>query len=208
MEAFHYRYHPLFGRVLELVAGGAVGRVRRLDGTFCVPHIAADDIRMDFATGGGALMDLGCYPLHWLRHLAGAEPEVLSAEARTGPEQVDVVLSGTLRFPDGSEGAIRCSMDPDEPMTARLVVEGDAGTLTVINPLAPQMGHELRLENADGELREQVDRTPSYSYQLEAFVAAVNGDARANLTDGEDAVRNMQAIDALYDAAGLRRRGT
>ncbi|MEE4361195.1 MAG: Gfo/Idh/MocA family oxidoreductase [Pseudomonadales bacterium] len=213
MEAFHYRYHPLFERVRTLLGQGAIGTLRRIEGRFCVPHIPEGDIRMDFATGGGALMDLGCYPVHWLRHATGREPVVRAARARTGPEQVDMVLDGALVFPAREageatiEGAIHCSMDPGDELEARLTLEGDGGMLTVINPLAPQAGHELRLDNAQGELREQIDRTPSYRYQLEAFVAAVRG-APTNLTDGEDAVRNMTLIDALYEAAGLRLRGT
>lgn len=209
MEAFHYRYHPLFDRVLSLIADGAVGALRRVDGHFSVPHIHDGDIRLDYATGGGALMDLGCYCVHWFRHVTGAEPVVRRAEARLGPPEVDLVMDAELSCADsGVEGRVHCSMDPQEPMRAELRIEGERGTLTVINPLAPQMGHELRLANGEGELREQVDRTPSYRYQLEAFVAAVRGDAEANLTDGEDAVRNMTVIDAIYDAAGLRRRGT
>ncbi|MEE4300265.1 MAG: Gfo/Idh/MocA family oxidoreductase, partial [Pseudomonadales bacterium] len=211
MEAFHYRYHPLFGRVIELVANGAIGELRRLEAVFCVPHVHPGDIRLDYATGGGALMDLGCYCVHWLRHVTGREPRVLGAEATLGPPAVDVTMTAELAFPGlagiDASGHIRCSLAPDEPMQARLMIEGDAGTLAVTNPLAPQMGHELLLANADGELREQIDRTPTYTYQLEAFAAAVRG-ARTNLTDGEDAVRNMETIDAIYAAAGLPLRGT
>jgi predicted dehydrogenase len=76
----------------------------------------------------------------------------------------------------------------------------------VQNPVAPQIGHELRLENGEGELREQVDRTPSYVYQLEAFLAAVQDGAPVP-TDGADAVATLTVIDALYAAAGLRPRG-
>lgn len=213
MEAFHYRYHPLFLRVLDLVRSGAVGTLRRIEGDFCVPHVRAGDIRLDYETGGGALMDLGTYPVHWLRHIAGREPIVISASAEPYADdaRVDLVMSATLQCPaDGDQpvvyGRIRCSMDADERMQARLWIEGDAGTLEVINPLAPQMGHELRLNNADGDLREQVDRTPSYTYQLEAFAAAVRDGARIP-TDGADAVAQMQVIDAIYHAAGLPLRG-
>ena len=73
MEAFHYRHHPLFARVLELIADGAVGAPRRIDGHFSVPHVRAGDIRLAYATGGGALMDLGCYCVHWLRQLTQRE---------------------------------------------------------------------------------------------------------------------------------------
>jgi predicted dehydrogenase len=60
--------------------------------------------------------------------------------------------------------------------------------------------------NGDGALREQVDRTPSYTYQLEAFLGAVRDGAPVP-TDGADAVATLTVIDALYAAAGLRRRG-
>lgn len=213
MEAFHYRYHPLFLRVLELVRGGAVGTLRRIEGTFCVPHIKAGDIRLDHATGGGALMDLGTYPVHWLRHVAGREPVVIEASAQryAADPQVDLTMEATLQCPaDGDQpiidGRIRCSMDPDDTMQARLWIEGDAGTLEVTNPLAPQMGHELHLINAEGDLREQVDRTPSYTYQLETFVAAVRGGGETP-TDGDDALAQMRVIDAIYHAAGLPLRG-
>jgi predicted dehydrogenase len=209
MEAFHYRYHPLFLRVLELLRAGAIGQLRRIEGDFAVPHIHAGDIRLDFATGGGGLMDLGTYPVHWLRHVSGLEPEVRSATARTGPAEVDIVMEAELGFPGAPHltGRIRSSMDPAEPLVARLVIEGDDGRMVVTNPLAPQMGHDLLLENAGGTLHEQVDRTPSYTYQLEAFATAVR-DGTPVPTDGHDGTANMRVIDAIYRAAGLRLRGT
>ena len=211
MEAFHYRYHPLFGRIVECLASGAIGAPRRAEARFCVPHIQAGDIRLDYATGGGALMDLGCYCVHWLRHATGREPIVRAARAEVGPPEVDVVMDAELEFPSLQGEApltarAYCSMSPDEPMAAALTIEGSSGRLEVRNPIAPQMGHRLTLENAEGTLEEEVDRTPTYTYQLAAFTAAVRGE-RTNLTDGEDAVRNMQVIDAIYAAAGMRRRG-
>ena len=211
MEAFHYRYHPLFGRIVECLASGAIGAPRRAEARFCVPHIQAGDIRLDYATGGGALMDLGCYCVHWLRHATGREPIVRAARAEVGPPEVDIVMDAELEFPSLQGEApltarAYCSMNPDEPMAAALTIEGSSGRLEVRNPIAPQMGHRLTLENAEGTLEEEVDRTPTYTYQLAAFTAAVRGE-RTNLTDGEDAVRNMQVIDAIYAAAGMRRRG-
>lgn len=211
MEAFHYRYHPLFGRIVECLASGAIGAPRRAEARFCVPHIQAGDIRLDYATGGGALMDLGCYCVHWLRHATGREPIVRAARAEVGPPEVDIVMDAELEFPSLQNEApltarAYCSMNPDEPMAAALTIEGSSGRLEVRNPIAPQMGHRLTLENAEGTLEEEVDRTPTYTYQLAAFTAAVRGE-RTNLTDGEDAVRNMQVIDAIYAAAGMRRRG-
>src|SRR5580700_3009835 len=60
MEAFHYRYHPLFARVRELIASGNVGTVRHIEAALCFPLFSAKDIRWDPALAGGATMDAGC----------------------------------------------------------------------------------------------------------------------------------------------------
>ncbi|MCP4227364.1 MAG: Gfo/Idh/MocA family oxidoreductase, partial [Actinomycetia bacterium] len=74
-EAFHYFYHPLFRRILDEVASGRIGDLVRLEAEFETP-VAKPNLRWDYATSGGSLMDLGCYPMHWVRQLAGEEPTV------------------------------------------------------------------------------------------------------------------------------------
>src|SRR5262245_62159585 len=61
MEAFHYRYHPLFARMRAIIAAGEIGTVRRFEVTFCIPLLRANDIRWRADLAGGALMDTGCY---------------------------------------------------------------------------------------------------------------------------------------------------
>jgi predicted dehydrogenase len=76
MEAFHYRYHALFARTREILRAGELGRVDRLQAHFCIPLLRPRDIRYRADLAGGALMDTGCYAVHWLRHTAKAEPAV------------------------------------------------------------------------------------------------------------------------------------
>ena len=70
MEAFHYRYHPLARRMAELVRGGELGRIERVETAMCFPLPRFSDIRYDFSLAGGALMDAGCYAVHAMRLLA------------------------------------------------------------------------------------------------------------------------------------------
>jgi predicted dehydrogenase len=65
MEAFHYRYHPLMARVLEL--GAELGPLVWVEANMCFPLPRFGDIRYQFDLAGGALMDAGCYALHFLR---------------------------------------------------------------------------------------------------------------------------------------------
>lgn len=82
IEAMHWRYHPVASRMIEL--GRSVGPVRRVEARFSI-SVPTDNIRFDLELAGGSFMDLGCYCVHMVRTVVGAEPEVLSAVAVEGP---------------------------------------------------------------------------------------------------------------------------
>ena len=151
-------------------------------------------------------MDMGCYPLSWARHFTGEEPEVVSAEAVEGPPDVDLRLAAELAFPSGATGSAVGSMMTGDRCKAELVAEGTKGTLVVVNPLVPHMGHEIRLQ-ADGETKTTtLDKRTTYDYQLDAFVRALRTGERLP-TDAADAVKQMRLIDNAYRAAGMKVRG-
>lgn len=209
IEAFHYRFHPLFDRVLELVHSGKIGQVKGLAGHFnvAIPY-RPGELRHELEVGGGALMDLGCYPAHWVKTVMSSEPRVLSASAVQERAGVDVAMQAELEFAGGVRAGIRCSMAADlEPrFSAGLSVSGDAGRINVSNPLSPHSGHELRIETDAGASSEVVDGRSTYFHQLEHLLQVLAAEARP-ITGGEDALANMQLIDAIYRAAGMQPRG-
>jgi len=198
-EAFHYRHHALWHRIVALVRGGEIGAVKSIDAALRVPiPRTAEEFRWNAALGGGALMDLGCYPLQWARVVAGEEPVVTSARMRM-VDGVDVETEAQLAFPSGAQGRVSCCMD-GEGVAATLNVEGSRGALRVINPLAPQMGHMLEIQ-ADGADRKEVAEGPStFAAQLEAVAATLLDGAPFPLA-GDDPVKSMAAIDAVRAAA-------
>lgn len=205
VEALHYRYHPLMERVLELVREGAIGDAFSLDAQVRSPFGDEDGIRFRYELGGGATMDVGCYPVHMVRTVAGEEPEVLSARARTGPPEVDLAMSAELRFPGGASGKLACSLADPAGFSAELRIRGSGGEIQVQNPLAPHLGHLLRIKTRGERRDETVEGNTSYAHQLGAFIAHVR-DGLPVPTDAEDALANMHAIDAIYGAAGLPTR--
>ena len=70
MEAFHYQYHPLTKRLVEIVRSGELGNITKVDVAFSAPLWKKGDIRYQLALAGGATMDMGCYPISLLRLLA------------------------------------------------------------------------------------------------------------------------------------------
>ena len=210
MEAFHWRYHPFVAQMQAVLDSGELGPIRHVEAHFNLPEqeIPKTDIRWNFAIGGGALMDLGCYPIQWVRWVAGAEPEVMSAEAECPVEHVDGRLTANLRWPSGVTGTIECSMiGPGDRPRIDLIVNGDDATMTAINPLAPQNGASLRVSSPAGTVTNDVDASSTYLHQLVAFRDAVANGVMP-ITSGDDAVQNMATIDACYIAAGLPVRGS
>lgn len=206
VEAFHWRYHPLAARLLEILASGELGRVRHLETELAIPFLLPRDIRWRLDLAGGATMDVGCYTIHMLRTLAGAEPRVLRARARELRPGVDRAMEADLAFEDGRTGRIRCALLSARVLRTRARVEADGGRLDVWNPLAPHFFHRLRVRTSAGRRSERVAGRATYVHQLEAFVRAVR-EGSPLPTDPEDAVANMRVVDAVYDAAGLARRG-
>jgi predicted dehydrogenase len=204
VEAFHYRYHPLAAR-MKAIVDHELGPVRHLEAHFHAPFFRRKDIRLRYDLGGGALMDLGCYTVNLVRYLAGAEPQVVGAEARLFAPQVDQRMRAELHFADGRTGALSCAFFALWPRVSVRVV-GERGELRVINPLLPQVWHRLTVRTPQGARHERVPGETTYTHQLRAFVAQLQG-GPAMPTDAADAIANMRVIDAIYQKAGLSPRG-
>jgi predicted dehydrogenase len=210
MEAFHWRYHPLVDRLLEIIRG-ELGPLRRVETRMCIPLPSRKDIRYQLNLAGGAVMDVGCYAIHQARTLAGAEPEVVSARAKCISPGVDRWLRADLQFPDDCTGSFECALWSRRLLSLGARVEGERGTLTVFNLTGPQYFHRVVVRTrdpatgAETKRRERVKGEHTYWYQLNAFVAAVREGAPYP-TNPADAVANMRVIDASYRAAGLEPR--
>jgi predicted dehydrogenase len=197
-EAFHFRHHALWHRIVEIVRSGEIGAVKAIAAVFDAPiERSADEFRWNAALGGGALMDLGCYPLQWVRVVAREEPVVTSARMRL-VNGVDAETAAELRFPSGATAEISCCMDRTA-FKAELKVRGTVGSLDVANPLVPHLGHVLEIEASGQKRTERVDGASTFAAQLEAVVAALL-DGAAFPLPFDDPARSMALIDAVRAA--------
>jgi predicted dehydrogenase len=88
-----------------------------------------------------------------------------------------------------------------------LHVKGDAGEMKVLGPFQPHWFHLMMVRTSKGTHRERVKGGNIYALQLRNFVKAIHGEISLS-TNPEDAVNNMRVIDAIYEKAGMKRRGT
>jgi predicted dehydrogenase len=200
IEAFHYRFHAVMRRAEALARDGVLGPLRSGGAQFVAPIAKTpDELRWRSDQGGGALMDLGCYPAHALRTLVGAEPEVLRA---TGvfEEGADASMAADLRFPGGVGATMECSMIAERP-AARLWLEGEKGRLDIVNFLAPQIGCRFTTTIGGATEIQPTNGPTTYAAQLTHLRQVLIGETEP-LTGGDDAIANMTAIDAIYLASG------
>ncbi len=198
MEAFAYRCHPRWREVRKLLPG--LGGPLTAHACFCF-H-APDKPRLLDPLGGGALMDVGCYPLSWLISLLGA-PESVQCSARRAGTGVDLAASVALRFPGGHVATVICGCDAAMPQMA--TIAGPAGAIEIAEPFRNQAGAAFRL-HAGG-----ISRDIAYAddglelYAREALGVAEFADRleHPEMT-WADSLTLARTIDACREQAGVR----
>jgi predicted dehydrogenase len=211
-EAAMVRLHPRWAAVRDLLRGGKLGELRAFMGTFGYQLKSKDNVRYDKAAGGGALYDVGFYPVTMSRFCFEAEPVSVFALCDRDPERgVDRLSSAVLRFPTG-HAVFTTGMEVLPVQRAQLV--GTAGVLEMVNPWnAPgDQPTEIVLESSPAietpaPQRIRFDAVDQYTVLLEAFATAVAAGARGNPgpVPLEDSIRNMAVLDALHRSAASGR---
>ena len=200
VEAFHDHYHPLAARTKVLAS--MLGRLISVEGVFLARNpFTPGALRHEPALGGGALMDLGVYPLHGIRNLLDEEPVGATAVATLNPAGADESIEAELAFPSGVTGIVRASMSADFENWLRVV--GERGELRVSGVVFPSKGHSISYTIDGIERTETVAGRSTYDHQLEALLSGI---ATGELlpTEGHDSVSTMDSVDMIYRAAGVR----
>jgi predicted dehydrogenase len=204
-EAFMVRTHPQWLRTRELITSGGIGALRSVVGLFSYFNRDPKNIRNIPECGGGALMDIGCYPVNASRFVFGEEPSrVLSLIERDPEMKVDRLTSGILDFPSG-QSIFTCStqMVPYQ----RMQFLGTKGRIEIEIPFNAPPDRPCRIFIDDGRdvfgggvTTESFPICDQYTIQGDVFSRAVRGDAEVPVSL-EDAVKNMAVIEAIFRSA-------
>ncbi len=195
-EAFMVRLHPQWLRTLEIVRSGEIGDLRAMSCVFSYNNRDAQNIRNKPETGGGAIMDIGCYPIHTSRWIFGAEPHRVSAVVERDPDfGTDRLVSALLDYP-GGQAVFTCStqMSPFQ----RMQFFGTKGRVEIAIPVNAPPDKETRIEVQAPDIRTETFAVcDQYTLQGDAFSRAVLGETEVPVPL-EDALRNMAVIEALF----------
>lgn len=201
-EAFMVFYHPQWAKVRELIAEGAIGRLRHVQAAFSYYNKDPDNMRNRVELGGGALPDIGVYPTVVTRLATGREPQRVQARvARDATFGTDVYSSTKADF-----GSFELTFYLSTQMALRqqVVFHGDEGYIEVKAPFNAGIygDHVVELWNQTHSQSTtfRFANTKQYVLQAEAFVRAAQGEDVA-VFELEDSVKNQKMIDAIFRAS-------
>lgn len=205
MEAFMYRFHPQTITVGRLVAEGAVGNVRLVRSDFGFLLDRPADVRWSAELAGGALMDVGCYPLSFARMLLGSAPKRVSAAARWSAGGVDELLAATLEYADGTIAQLECDFVTAFHQKAQ--VHGDAGLIELERAftMLPDKPTTIQLTRGAHFAPVETIAVPAvnhYQLQVEGFGRLIDhGHGDWPEMPLADTLDNLTTIAALYQSA-------
>lgn len=200
-EAYMIAHHPQWARVKHLIADGAIGDLRHVDGFFAYNNPDLSNVRYDPAKGGGSLPDIGVYTIGATRFATGQEPVEITHTNIDYLGGVDVTARVSARF-DGFTAHWVTAMNIHD--TQSMTFLGTHGRIRVTAPFNAGKYGEAQIEVAQPDGAVRVERWPTerqYVTQVEAFCAALHGEAPFAWTL-EDAQKTQQVIDAIYQKDG------
>lgn len=210
MEGFMVRFHPQWLRTRELVRSGALGELRAVQAFFSFFNRQPDNIRNRPESGGGALYDIGCYPIVAGRFLFETEPLRVMALLDRDPEfQIDRSASAILDFGNGRR--LDFTVSTQSVPYQRVQVIGTKQRVELEIPFNAPLGGTTRIFLDDGQapggasaLAETLPACNMYTLQGDAFSQVIRGEIP--LPYGvEDAICNMRVIDALFKSGNSGR---
>ena len=205
-EAYPYRAQPQTLKLRDLLRDNAIGRLHLVQAAFGFPLADATNIRMNAALAGGALMDAGCYPVSFVRMVAGTRPARVQAMAQWSDSGVDRTMVASIAFASGLIAQVSCTF-----ATARhrhAFIAGDEGSIatTYYNDTSATFQPLLEVKRGRGwdAQREIVETSATNGFLAEAEAfrdLVVNGPSQWSGATPDESIDIAMTLEALAESA-------
>jgi predicted dehydrogenase len=199
-EAFVFPFHEQMAKVHGLLADGALGELREIQSNFAFVLDHPDDFRLRRGMAGGALNDIGCYPVRLAVELFTGELESAWATATLGGDGVDVDLAGSVGYSGHQRLTVSCSFLRSDDRFTRLV--GTAGQIHLTDPYHPGPDDSFTLFEESKEPRgfASADEVPSFTAAIRHIQQVVRGQEAPRHLAVDNSLATARALHALHEA--------
>ena len=204
-EAFVFPFHAQFAAVQKLLADGAIGELLEIQSDFHFMVGNPANIRLARDLDGGALNDVGCYPVRIALELFGAGHTDAWATAVWGGHDVDVDTQGSLGFPGGRRLLLTCGMRRAYDTFTRLL--GTAGQIQLTNPFHPGRGDSYTVLT-DGQPPRTLDAgaaEPSFTGMIRHIQNVLRGGEAPRQLALETSAASARALHDLHQSMSATR---
>ena len=202
-EAFMITYHPQWAKVRELLSSNKIGALKRIQAAFTKFNNSPSSLRNQLELGGGALPDIGGYPLVASRFATNSEPMLVSAEVKYDQGfKTDVYASAQIKFKD-FELSFYCSTQMS--LHQNMIFHGEKGRIEVHTPFNPPIDGTsvISMHSQNNTLTDQYEfaKIDQYKLQIEQFSSAIKNNSRKKIFNLSNSKNNQKVIDAIYKSA-------
>ena len=175
VEAVWARWHPRMIRAIELVRSGDIGQVTSIDASFTFPASIENNYRLSPEMGGGALFDIGVYPLHAIAALVGdgAKVEIEKHEVNIGPTEIDLTTKFQMCINGTVTANVLASFEMAENQSLR--INGEKQAITFLGEQAFTSWKSPSTLQI-GDLKEEFEAVDPYMLMIENFGKKIQGE--------------------------------
>jgi predicted dehydrogenase len=205
-EAFSFPFHAQFERVKALVADGAIGELMEIKSNFHFSLSRPDNIRLSRDLEGGALLDVGCYPVRLGAELFGPATESRWAQASWGGQDVDVDTWAVVDYPGARRLLLSCGFGRSYDTFTTL--EGTGGQVHLTNPFhpGPADSYEVKVGRDQPSTFPAAPEELSFAPLTRHINAVLRGEQEPRLLAVDTALPTAQVLHELAESAGQHRR--
>jgi predicted dehydrogenase len=196
-EAFVFPFHPQMRAIEELIADGAIGELMEIKSSFHFTVRNPANVRFSGELQGGALNDVGCYPVRLAQLLFGPGHQDAWARATMGGDGVDVDTWGVLGYPGGRRLLLSAGLKRSYDTFTSL--EGTSGQIRITNPFHPGASDTYRVTPAGAEPRAfpATSGEPSFAQAIAHINAVISENAKPRMLAAETSLATARALNDL-----------
>jgi predicted dehydrogenase len=200
MEAMWTWFIPAVVEIRRLIASGKIGDVISVDADFCLRILDPDGRHRRADLAGGALLDLGIYPLTFPCFVLGEYPSDITAIGRLTDGGVDATVAGVAAFPSGAISTFQSSLDGTSGMGARIV--GTRGRIDVQPPFWFASAFTVHTVGADPERVEMPNEGLAHE-AVHAMERIRHGHLQSDVVTWESTLQTMRLLDEVRRQVGV-----
>lgn len=198
MEAMWTRFLPVYRNVRFWLNNNRLGDLRTVEADISISHrLDPEDIRFDPELGGGALLDLGIYPVSLFSYIFAEQPEDVGSVVKMGDTGVDEQLAASFSYSEGAVSSMYCSLFSKS--SGKAVIAGTRGRIEI-----QRFWYSKKAELIiDGQLVEIVNRPHKingYEYELQEVVDCIQeGKKESDIMPCDESIAIMKTMDRIRE---------